>query len=114
MLCNSQDSGVSGMQIGDWNSDRWYLGLIIASVLVLGASAAVSKLPSDVQRGLIWLSLGGIVVGLAEWSQHRLQTRLSSDLRYKITGYPRRATIAGTAFDMLGAVMVGRGLWLMW
>lgn len=51
-------------------------------------------------------------MGIGEWVNHPLQTALMPPSIYSpgggiIRGHPRKANALGTAFDLLGAILVG-------
>lgn len=90
--------------------EHWY-HLFVA----LGATGATASLTVDV-RGIsnahaLLLSLGIMFIGVGEWVNHPLQTRLMKPSSYApnggvITGHPRSACAIGNLFDVLGFVLV--------
>jgi hypothetical protein len=53
-------------------------------------------------------SLGAIFIGIGEWINHPLQTRIVPG--YKITSYPRVNKFGGNVFDLLGIVCIIIGI----
>ncbi len=86
--------------------EHWY-HLFVA----LGATGALVALTLDV-KGItniqaLLLSLGLMFVGVGEWINHPLQTRLMPPTALTpgggiITGHPRSNSILGVLFDVLG------------
>lgn len=99
------------MQIGDWDSDRWYIALSAIGGAALVAVVATPVDPS-LKKALVLLCAGACAIGLGEWAQHPRQVRIAPGM--KITGHPRRWNFAGTALNVVGAVFLARGLWLFW
>lgn len=99
--------------------EHWY-HLFVA----LGATGTVVSLSVDV-RGIanahaLLLSLGIMFIGVGEWINHPLLTRLMRPSSYApgggvITGHPRKASALGNLFDVLGftllLVAVGKIVW---
>ena len=52
----------------------------------------------------ILISLGCLFIGLGEWINHPLQTRIATGM--KITSYNRSASLRGSLFDVLGFLLV--------
>lgn len=94
--------------------DYWYKALMVASLVIflMCGSGLLTEFPL-VPTALI--SLGGFFVGLGEWRNHPLQTRLMSGTAYypagTLTGHPRNNSAIGIFFDIVGAVLIGIGLW---
>ena len=90
--------------------DHWY-HLLVA----LGATGAIASLAVDVKgianaHGLL-LSLGTMFMGIGEWINHPLQTKLMHPTIYApnggiITGHPRNPSNLGNLFDVLGFVLL--------
>jgi len=82
-----------------------------AGVLVLTGSGGLKAFPT-VPTTLI--SLGGFCVGLGEWINHPLQTSLLPPSAYHaggvLTGHARRASLTGSAFLILGLILIGWGV----
>lgn len=95
----------------DWKSDRWYIALaIIAGFALIAAVAA--PMEGDLKRAVVLTLVGGVLIGLGEWQQHQLQTRLVPGM--KITSYPRRFHIGGLLVELVGLLLAARGLCLLW
>jgi len=86
--------------------EHWY-HLLVA----LGATGVVASLTVDV-KGIanahaLLLSLGVMLIGIGEWINHPLQTRLMRPTFYApnggvISGHPRNPSNLGIIFDILG------------
>jgi hypothetical protein len=87
--------------------DHWYQVLMAAglAVFLLTAGGLLPRLP---EQPVLLISLGVFFLGLGEWRNHPLQTRVGTG--FKITGYPRSACVTGIAFDLLGVALVIAGL----
>lgn len=81
--------------------------MVVGVVVFLAAGTGLLKVFPAGPTALV--SLGTFWVGLGEWVNHPLQTRLVPG--YKITGYPRNASLLGVFFDLLGLVLIAVGLY---
>lgn len=91
--------------------EHWYHVFV-----ALGATGAIASLSVDV-KGIsnahaLLLSLGLMFIGVGEWINHPLQTRLMHPSVYApgggiITGHPRSASALGSLFDVLGFLLLG-------
>jgi hypothetical protein len=94
--------------------DHWYKVLMAVglTVFVLAGAGWLKELPPLPTAAL---GLGTFFIGLGEWVNHPLQTKLrAADAFFPggvITGHPRNARPVGVAFDVLGAVLVGYGIY---
>ena len=94
--------------------EHWY-HLFVA----LGATGTVVSLSVEV-KGIanahaLLLSLGLMFVGIGEWINHPLQTRLMHPSIYApgggvLTSHPRRSCVLGNGFDLLGIALLGVAL----
>lgn len=106
------DKSLAGLKI-----ERWYHVLV-----VLGVAGAVAALSVDL-KGIanahaLSLFLGVLFVGLGEWINHPLQTKLMPPNAYApgggiISGYPRNPSILGSLFDVLGFVLISIAIYRM-
>jgi hypothetical protein len=88
--------------------------------IVLGVAGTVAALTVDL-KGIanshaLLLSMGAFFVGMGEWINHPLQTGIVPPNVYLggggiITGHPRRNSMLGIAFDIIGLVFVGIALY---
>lgn len=87
--------------------ERWYHALI-----AMGAAGTVAALafpfPGVANAHVLLAALGLFFVGIGEWINHPLQTRVG--INFTITGYPRRPSSLGTLFDLMGALLLAIGL----
>lgn len=84
-------------------------------LVALGATGVVASLTVDV-KGIanahaLLLSLGAMFIGLGEWINHPIQTKLMLHTIYAqngeiITGHPRNPSNLGNLFDVLGFVLL--------
>lgn len=94
--------------------DYWYKVLVVvgAVLFVLTAAGLTPNLPAE--RAL-WCSAGVFFVGIGEWINHPLQTKIVAGSaafgRGVISGHPRHASVLGTVFLLLGLALIGRGVW---
>ena len=79
--------------------DYWYkiLPVIGTITLILGLTVDIKGI-SNVLVQLV--SVGVIFVGIGEWINHPLQTRVG--IGFKIESYNRINTFAGNAWDLIG------------
>jgi len=96
--------------------DYWYKALLVLSAVIL--IAALTMKMEGVSNSIIQLlSLGGLFIGIGEWINHPLQTRIIPPNAYyapggaKLTSYNRRASLLGSLFDLLGFVIIVIGVW---
>lgn len=99
------DKSLTGLKI-----EHWYHVLV-----VLGAAGIVAAMSFDL-KGItnshaLSLFLGVLFVGLGEWINHPLQTKLMPPNVYApgggiIRGHPRNPNLLGSLFDILGFVLV--------
>lgn len=92
-------------------TDKWYIGLVAVSAAVLVAGLALTGDPL-LRRGLVWVAIGGLLIGLGEWKNHPYQERIGYG--FKLSGYTRQANLVGVLMVIAGCVLLGRGLWLLW
>ena len=95
--------------------EHWY-HLFVA----LGATGVVVSLSIDV-KGIanahaLLLSLGTMFIGIGEWINHPLQTRVLHPTAYTprgsiITGYPRNPSTLGNLFDLLGFALLALAIY---
>lgn len=94
--------------------EYWYQAVMAGALILLILSLSVELVGID-NNVVQLLSLGAFFVGLGEWKNHPLQTALVPPSAYhpagKITGHPRRSSLIGTLFDLLGVILVGLGLY---
>lgn len=83
--------------------DYWYKAITVASVVFLLVALTVD-LKGVENKAAILISLGLFFIGLGEWINHPLQTRIAPSL--KITSYNRKASLRGNLFDVLGFSIV--------
>lgn len=94
--------------------DQWYKAL-----LVLGATVFILALTIEL-RGIansiaLLISLGVILIGIGEWINHPLQTRILPPGEHypgwlQGSGYVRRNTLLGLLFDCFGIVLIVIGI----
>lgn len=88
----------------------WYHAIMVISGFLLLYSLTVPLVGIDnstVQK----LSLGAFFVGLGEWINHPLQTKIYPPSYHMptggvVTGYPRNNSFMGILFDILGICLV--------
>ena len=100
---------MSSNPLSNLKIDYWYKALIVigACVLLIALSVEV-KVADNTVVGLF--ALGAIFIGLGEWINHPLQVRIMPGWQFE--GYPRRNTVAGNSFDLLGFLFVGFGIYV--
>jgi hypothetical protein len=87
--------------------DYWYQALMVVCVVVfLMCGADLLKAFPIVPTAAI--SAGGFFVGLGEWINHPLQTKVGPGM--VITGHPRSNSVIGVLFVVVGLGLVGFGL----
>jgi hypothetical protein len=91
--------------------DYWYQVLMVVGIVVFllcgaGLLKAFPILPTAM------LSLGCFFIGLGEWINHPQRTAIRTVFPAGIiTGHPRSANALGIGFDLLGAGLIGFGLY---
>jgi len=90
---------MSQSPLSELKIDYWYKILpVIGSVtLILGLTVDMKGV-SNILVQLV--SIGVMLVGIGEWINHPLQTKVGAGL--KITSHNRTHTFAGNAWDMIG------------
>ncbi len=94
--------------------DSWYKVLMVVGMFVflLTAAGVLSVLPAVPS---LLISLGIFLFGLGEWVNHPLQTGLLSATAFHpagiVTSYPRRFSVAGCIFDLIGLGLLGAGVY---
>ena len=94
--------------------EYWYHALMIIGIVVfLLAGAGILKSFPLIPTSTI--SLGLFFFGLGEWRNHPLQTSLQpASLLFPagiITGHPRSPSIIGIAFELVGIILIGFGIY---
>lgn len=93
----------------------WYHVLI-----VLGAAGALASMTVELKgvanAHALLVSLGLISLGIGEWVNHPLQTKLVRPHAYMpgggyITSHPRHNSAIGIAFDVLGFALVALAIY---
>jgi len=93
--------------------DHWYKVLIAvsAAVFLLTGTGVLKAFPT---AATALISLGTFFIGLGEWINHPLQTGFLPPNVYHpggvLTGHPRRTSLIGNLFLLLGAILIGFGL----
>jgi hypothetical protein len=94
--------------------DYWYKAVVVASIFILIISLTVNLVAID-NTVVQLISIGAFFIGIGEWINHPLQTRLMpASVLYpagKITGNPRNPSFTGILFDILGCLLVGIGIY---
>jgi hypothetical protein len=101
---------LSGLKV-----EQWYHVFVI-----LGGAGVVAAMTVDL-KGIdnphaLLIAMGFFFVGVGEWINHPLQTKLVPPNIYmrgggKITGHPRNASLLGSLFDVLGFVLLCAGIY---
>jgi len=88
--------------------DKWYkVPLVLgACVLVLALSVELKNVSNNLVQ---CVALGFIFIGIGEWINHPLQTKVS--LGFKLTSYNRLPSYLGTLFDILGFITIMVSIW---
>lgn len=95
--------------------EHWYHVFV-----VLGAGGTVAALSVDLKgvenAHALLLSLGGFFVGIGEWINHPLQSRIYPANAYTggpfiASGHPRNPKALGMLFDLLGFALLAIGLY---
>ena len=95
--------------------ESWYHVFVL-----LGAAGIIASLTIEL-KGIgnihaLLLSLGVFFIGIGEWINHPLQTKLMPPNVFApgggvISGHPRNASLLGSLFDLLGIALVALGLY---
>jgi hypothetical protein len=94
--------------------DYWYQVLMVVSIVVflLSAAGVLKALPTV---PTLLISFGGFWIGLGEWVNHPLQTKVYPGNAYYPgligTGHPRSPNAIGNLFLFLGFVLVAAGIY---
>lgn len=80
----------------------------MVSGLMVFLLTAAGLLPVIPTAPALLISLGAFFIGMGEWRNHPLQTRINGP--YKITGHPRAASLIGTVLDFIGMALSVFGL----
>lgn len=92
--------------------DYWYKVVLVVCIVIFLLTGA-GLLPAFPTAPTALISLGGFFIGLGEWINHPLQTRLfAGSARFPagvVSGHPRTTTILGFTFDLLGVALVAYG-----
>ncbi len=88
--------------------DKWHHAILVISAVVLVVSLTV-KLEGVPNTFVQLVALGGIFIGIGEWINHPLQTRVGGGL--KITSHNRINTWSGNLWDILGVVAIVFSMW---
>lgn len=86
--------------------DYWYKAVLAISTVLLIITLTV-PLQGLSNSTIALICLGGVFIGLGEWINHPLQTKVGYN--FKITSYPRRLTFLGSVFVIFGLVLAGYG-----
>lgn len=95
--------------------EYWYHVLILLG----GAGAFVSllfDLKSVPNKHALLVSLGILFIGVGEWINHPLQTKIVPPNVYLggggiISGHPRNSSLLGSLFDILGFIIMFIGIY---
>lgn len=85
------------------DTDRWYLLVIVASIIGLIASIAAHE------RTYVAAAFGCLLFGIGEVINHPYQEKLGWDAgqRFKVSGRPRSNKRGGVAMSGLGILIAG-------
>lgn len=91
-------------------ADYWYKAMVVAGVFVLAISL-VFEIKGVQNVTVQQLSFGIALIGIGEWINHPLQTRLFLPSVYIprggiATSYNRSPCLLGSLFDILGFIVV--------
>lgn len=104
------DKGLAALKI-----EHWYHVFV-----VLGAAGAVGSLSFELKgvanAHMLLVSIGVLLIGIGEWINHPLQTKIVPPNVYTpgggiITGHPRSPSLLGILFDILGFILLTIGIW---
>ena len=90
------------MDLKGFDIEHWWKLLAGSGAAIVVASIAVKFTPT------IFVGLGALVVGIAEWINHPLQTRVGHG--YTLTSHNRKPFAAGLVLDGIGLVLFAIGL----
>lgn len=84
--------------------DYWYklLPVIGTITMIIGLTLDVKGVTNIF---VLLVSLGVILIGIGEWINHPLQTKVGPT--YKIVSYNRLNTWAGNCWDLVGLSVIG-------
>lgn len=94
--------------------DYWYHAVMVVSIVILILALTV-KLEGINNTTVQLYSLGSFLIGLGEWKNHPLQTKIHTPNEYMptggiITGYPRSNNFLGVLFVVLGTTIIFFGI----
>lgn len=104
------DKGLAALKI-----EHWYHVFV-----VLGAGGAIASLSFELKgvanAHVLIVSLGVLLIEIGEWINHPLQTAIVPPNAYLggggiISGHPRKPSLLGSLFDMLGFLLLTVGIW---
>jgi hypothetical protein len=101
--------------LGGLKIDYWYKAILVAGVGFLVLSLTV-KFQGIENSHVAVLSLGASLIGLGEWVNHPFQTIIVSPSEGypgwgKLSGHPRKNTLLGNTFLLIGLVILGVGIY---
>lgn len=98
---------MSGNPLSALAIDSWYkiIPVIGAVTLVLSLTVELKAVPNLV---VLFASLGAIFIGIGEWINHPLQTKIGAGL--KITSRNRVNTISGNVWVLGGIALIIFGI----
>ena len=90
--------------------DYWYHAVMAVSIVILILALTV-KLEGANNTTVQLCSLGSFLIGLGEWKNHPLQTKIHAPNEYMptggiVSGYPRSNNFLGILFVVLGIIIV--------
>ena len=89
--------------------EYWYHVFIVLGVAGIIASVTLDLKGISNSHALL-LSFGAFFVGMGEWINHPLRTRILP-LNAIAKGHPRNNSMLGVAFDIFGLTLVGIALY---
>ena len=98
--------------------DYWYKALVVLSALLLVISLTVDL--KGVENSIAQLiSLGALFLGIGEWVNHPLQTKIMAPNAYTlggglITSYNRSPCLLGSLFDIFGFIIICVGVYKLY
>ena len=98
------DNPLSKLALDYWYQVLMVVGIVIFLLVGAGILKAYPTIPTSlVSLGIFWLGLG-------EWINHPLQTKLMpASVSFPggiVIGHPRNASFSGVAFDVLGIGLI--------